>query len=449
MTNRASKNKSRAATHRPATRRRRFRHDDLVIGSVCTGYGGLDEAVQQVFGGQLAWAADVDPGACRIIAHRMPGVPNLGDITTLDWRQVEPVDIFIGGYPCQPFSLAGDLKGTDDDRHLWPFIARALGVLRPRIAVFENVANHLRLGFDTVLCDLADLGFDVEWDVVRADEVGAPHQRRRLIVLATAPDTPGPGLSGAWVRGRTTERSADIADASGQQPERRGESGVLGSAATAQPGQGHQWQRAGNSARDRREAVADASDLGHERGGSTRGGRPGPEDGRIPAAHAESIGRGEGRPEPARQQGRPGAAFRRRAATPDAQGRSRPDGPVGGPELQLVAEPGTSSRVGERRGTEGTDEPGRGASVMEWGQYAPAVARWEGVTGRCAPRATDDRRRLSPAFVEWMMGLPAGHVTDVPGLTRTQQLKALGNGVVPQQAVAAIRLLADRAGVAA
>ncbi|MEV1082135.1 DNA cytosine methyltransferase, partial [Streptomyces sp. NPDC050211] len=72
------------------------------IGSVCTGYGGLDEAVQAVFGGSLAWVADNDPGASRILAHRHPGVPNLGDITAVGWHDVEPVDIYVGGYPCQP-----------------------------------------------------------------------------------------------------------------------------------------------------------------------------------------------------------------------------------------------------------------------------------------------------------------------------------------------------------
>jgi DNA (cytosine-5)-methyltransferase 1 len=335
--------------------------DQLRIGSICTGYGGLDMAVRQVFGGELAWVSDIDPGACQIIAHRMPGVTNIGDLTTTRWEDVEPVDIYIGGYPCQPFSLAGELKGTADERHLWPYIARSLGVLRPRIAIFENVANHLRLGFDTVLCDLADLGFDVEWDVVRADEVGACHQRRRLIVLATAPD---------------------------------------------------------------------ATHLGHERGGTARGWRPGLADCRDAPADAEGVGRGEGRPEPAGEQGRLGASLGGGAATADAASGRRTHGAVGDP--------------GERSGAEGADEPHRGSAVMEWGQYAPAVARWEAVTGRRAPRATGDRRRLSPAFVEWMMGLPAGHVTAVPGLTRTQQLKALGNGVVPQQAAAAIRLLYQR-----
>ena len=82
---------------------------------------------------------------------------------------------------------------------------------------------------------------------------------------------------------------------------------------------------------------------------------------------------------------------------------------------------------------------------MDWGVYAPAIARWEHVTGRPAPAPTERGRtgqpRLSPAFVEWMQGLPAGHVTAVPGVSRNDQLAALGNGVVPQQAALALRML--------
>ncbi|HEY9369107.1 DNA cytosine methyltransferase, partial [Streptomyces sp.] len=137
---------------------------ELRHGSFCTGYGGLDIATQNVYGGTLNWACDIDPGAAQIIAHRMPGTPNLGDLTTTDWQAVidehGPVDIVTGGYPCQPFSVAGQRKGTADARHIWPHIANALRVLRPRIAIFENVAGHLRLGFDTVLRDLAAIGFD-------------------------------------------------------------------------------------------------------------------------------------------------------------------------------------------------------------------------------------------------------------------------------------------------
>lgn len=82
---------------------------------------------------------------------------------------------------------------------------------------------------------------------------------------------------------------------------------------------------------------------------------------------------------------------------------------------------------------------------MDWGAYGPAIHRWERVLGRVAPppteRGKNGQPRLSPRFVEWMQGLPAGWVTDVPGITRNESLKALGNGVVPQQAAAALRLL--------
>jgi hypothetical protein len=169
------------------------------IGSLCSGYRGLDAAVEAVFGGTTAWVSDIDPGANKILAHHWPDVPNHGDLTTTDWSLVEPVDIVCGGYPCQPFSNAGKRKGIADERHIWPWIARALGVLRPRLAVFENVGGHLRLGFDTVLADLAAIGFDAE---------GALYARRRSTLptlaagssslpgLPTARDSKGAGYDG-------------------------------------------------------------------------------------------------------------------------------------------------------------------------------------------------------------------------------------------------------------
>jgi DNA (cytosine-5)-methyltransferase 1 len=81
---------------------------------------------------------------------------------------------------------------------------------------------------------------------------------------------------------------------------------------------------------------------------------------------------------------------------------------------------------------------------VAWGPYAAAIARWEHTLGRPAPAPVDTAGRLAPSFVEWLMGLPTGWVTDTPGLPRSAQLKALGNGVVPQQATAALHLLLDR-----
>lgn len=108
----------------------------------------------------------------------------------------------------------------------------------------------------------------------------------------------------------------------------------------------------------------------------------------------------------------------------------------------------------EETGTLAGDKPAGDCGLRadtDWGPYEPAIRRWEAVLGRPAPRPTEPGRtgeRLSPRFVEFLMGLPEGWVTDVPGLSRNAQLKALGNGCVPQQAVLALRLLLDRAGFA-
>ena len=160
----------------------------LTYGSLCSGYGGLDLAVEHVFDARPMWHAEVDPHASKVLAAHWPDTPNLGDLTTVDWTTVPPVDVLCAGYPCQPFSHAGQRRGTNDDRHLWPHIADAVRVLRPRYLVCENVAGHLSMGFDSVLCDLADLGFHVEWGVLRASDVGACHRRTRLFFVAADTD---------------------------------------------------------------------------------------------------------------------------------------------------------------------------------------------------------------------------------------------------------------------
>src|SRR5215217_6058193 len=158
------------------------------ISSNCTGYGGLDIAVQRVFGGRVVSYSDIEPGPIALMAHHHPELPNLGDIKQINPDHAEYTDIWTGGYPCQPFSNAGKRLGTDDERHIWPWIAGILGAARPRIVVLENVAAHLRRGFDVVSADLANLGYLFAWTVVPASAVGAPHQRKRLFIVAVAED---------------------------------------------------------------------------------------------------------------------------------------------------------------------------------------------------------------------------------------------------------------------
>lgn len=382
------------------------------LGSLCTGYGGLDMAVRHVIGGHLAWVADNDPGASRILTHHHPNVPNLGDITTTDWTAVPPVDVVLGGYPCQPFSTAGKRKGAEDARHIWPHIADALGVLRPRLAVFENVAGHLSLGFDTVLADLAALGFDARWGTVRASDVGAAHQRNRLFLCAWPADPVGEGRQGTGLPGWPPGCRL----------------------AAAHPlDVGGDWGRACGAGRDEsparrlapphtagaceRELAERARPLTESRNARQKPGRgsllPAPDPDPDPDVGGQ---RAEQRDVRAGESDLAWSAAADTAIVGRGEGRTEPAGRQGGSDVAVTGAP-------------------------HWGEFGSAILRWESAIGRTAPGPTDPVGRLSPAFVEWLMGLPAGHVTDVPGLSRTAQLKALGNGVVPQQAAHAIRTL--------
>lgn len=302
----------------------------IKLGEICAGYGGLGLGLGLLADVDTRWVADVDASPSRILARHWPDAPNLGDITRIDWATIEPVDVIAGGTPCQDLSNAGRRAGMRPGTRsgIWEAMAHAIEEIKPHVVVWENVAGSRssaaysrlesvpgRLGdrpgrpalraLGRVVGDLASLGYDAAWESLRASDVGAPHQRERVFVLAWRPDT------------------ADTLRVLRDRPRR---------------------------ARRRRNEPTDSR---------------------------------------------------------HASGRS------------------------------------------PWLEYAPAIHRWEEVTGREAPPPTETGQRggdvLSPRFVEWMMGLPAGHVTDTPGLSRTQALKALGNGVVPQQAAHAISHLAETA----
>jgi len=214
------------------------------VGSLFSGIGGLDLGLERA-GMTVVWQSEIDPYASRVLAKHWPNVPNLGDVTTIDWSTVEPVDIICGGYPCQPFSLAGVRRGDADPRHLWPHFADALRHLRPRWALLENVPGHLSLGFGRVLGDLAELGYDTEWDCIPAAAVGAPHLRYRIFVVAHA--------NSDAVRQQPVSvfgcDSAAFAAIDGEQREmayadngrRNGRTGVIGARRRGQPTDSGQW----------------------------------------------------------------------------------------------------------------------------------------------------------------------------------------------------------------
>ena len=165
----------------------------MKVGSLFSGIGGLDLGLEQA-GMTVAWQSEIDPYACKVLTKHWPRVPNYGDIKRIDWGTVEPVDVICGGYPCQPFSLASpSRRGTEDPRHLWPWVRDAISALRPHYAILENVKGHLSLGGTTVLGDLATIGYDAQWRVIPAAGVGARHQRDRIIILAYPSSTRGFG----------------------------------------------------------------------------------------------------------------------------------------------------------------------------------------------------------------------------------------------------------------
>ncbi len=366
-----------------------------LIGSLCSGYGGLDLGVRAVLGGSLAWHAETDPDASRILARHWPEVPNLGDITTVDWGSVSPVCVMTAGFPCQDVSVAGRRAGLHPHTRsgLWFHIARAVETLRPCLLVIENVRGLLTspagspgelercpwcLGDTTirpplralgaVLGSLADLRYDARWLLLRASDVGAPHRRERIFVTA-------------WPAERAVE------DPDEQPRDKR----LLAGSGEAKAG----WPRPDAGGRDRM-AVADPD--------------------RVRGAQGQSG--------PTVRPGRPDLVLSRgRAPARCASGHA--------PDLAAHANSAPVERA----------HPGRGAPINRWGPYAAAIARWETLT-RPAPMPTDSAGRLRPEFVEWMQGLDAGWVTTTPGITRAAMLTALGNGVVLQQAAEAVRLLA-------
>jgi DNA (cytosine-5)-methyltransferase 1 len=367
----------------------------MKIGSLFSGAGGLDMAVEDVFGGTVVWNCELDAAASKVLEYRW-GAPNLGDITKVPWDQVEPVDIICGGWPCQPFSLAGKRKGAEDERALWPEVERAVRMVRPRYVVLENVSAVLGPEFQRVANDLAALGYDIRWICVRASDVGAPHRRERLFAVAVA--------SGSAV----------------------GESTRGASEEEAGTNSGH---RLGDH---RRERVT--GDRRHHAANTDEPGPQGPQPTArldMPIRRIDADTQGDGRDE------------RRPQSTGELGG---PDAALSG-DWPILPTPAVADSQGTRaaRGGARSDELLLNGIAREhttsWGKYTFAIRLWESLT-RPAPVPTAPSRngnqRLAPEFSEWLMGWPKGWVTEVPGLSRNDQLRIVGNGVVPQCAEAAL-----------
>lgn len=313
------------------------------IGSLFSGGGGLDMAVESVFGGRVVWHCENDAAASKVLAHHWPDVPNLGDIGAINWRNWKPllkIDVLCGGFPCQDLSLAGKRAGLEGARSgLWYSMREAVDVLQPQTVVVENVLGLAASGaIEDVTGDFERLGYAVTWTVTSAASVSAPHRRRRVFIVARKSESPS-----------TSRRPGDD--------------------------------------------------------GAPKGVKL------LPTPEAKNAHAGQ-----------------------DYARADRPNS--GGDDLVTAVIKGYQS---------------------QWRQYAVAIGRWEHATGRAAPYPTEPTStgnpRINPAFAEWLMGWPAGWVTAIPSdqdalfgepdtaIDRADQLKICGNGVVPQQARAAIESL--------
>jgi DNA (cytosine-5)-methyltransferase 1 len=396
------------------------------VGSLCTGYGGLELAL--AYAGvdyRLGFVADPDPAASKVLAHHHPTVPNLGDIRAIDWTKVPPVDALCAGYPCQGESLAGKRLGADDERWLWEHVFAAVRDLRPRVVLLENVAGHLSMGFGRVLGDLASIGFDAHWMCLRASDIGAAHRRDRVFVYAHPADSPrlghGNGRAQSLARipaAAVTNVDHDLVPTPGAR---------LGKCTSITPATAERRLTRGKGVN-----LDDWAAL-------------------LPTPRASANENRQTRRSPSQRAGSHGlnlaaevcSLFPTPRATDGSKGGPNQRGSAGDLTLPSAVQllPTPTVQHSARNATANRDV----AHADRWGRYTNAIARWEAVTGRPSPEPTEPGRsaavRLAPAFVEWLMGLQPGHVTDVPGLSRNDMLRLLGNGVVPQQGAAAFAAL--------
>lgn len=399
----------------------------LRIGSMFSGYGGLDLAVKEAIGGETAFVADIcgngkhkkKCGApCTILAHRFPDAPNLGDVTKINWSEwAGKIDVLTAGFPCQDLSTAGLRAGLTGARSgLWSEVVRAIVELKPKLVVLENVqgiytahatgnvepcawcvgddTNGDMRALDAVLADLAEIGFDAEWISVRASDIGAPHRRERWFCIAYP----------------QSDQQREPFIVVGKRPE---------------------FTRGAAKAHLKLLPTLLAAKSYGEGSRSSEGFAPnlGQVVNLLPTPR-----------------------------TSDTNGAGVHG--TGGPDLRTVISLLPTPTARDHKDNQIRREPHRPDSVdtlsralVDFGDYGPAIEQWERVLGRHSPSPTitgkSGKPRLNPAFAEWMMGLPAGWVTDVPGVTGNEALKACGNGVVPQQAAYAISHLLERAEVLA
>lgn len=155
----------------------------MTHGSLFSGIGGFDLAAEWA-GFVNKWQVEINPWCQRVLEKNFPEVKRYGDIRTTGKHNLERVDIISGGFPCQPFSVAGKQKGKEDDRYLWPEMLRVIREMQPAFVVGENVVGIVNMALDQVLTDLENEGYTCELFIIPACAVNAPHRRDRVWIIA-------------------------------------------------------------------------------------------------------------------------------------------------------------------------------------------------------------------------------------------------------------------------
>lgn len=170
-----------------------------------SGIGCMSLGLDRTGGFQTVAFCENEPFPAAVFAQHWPGIPNLEDVTTAEFTE-GMADVVVGGFPCQDLSDAGLRAGLSGERSgLYRELVRAIRVVRPKHAIVENVAALLNRGMGTVLGDMAEIGYDLEWDCVPAEVVGAPHERDRVWIVAHANDQRQYGVSVDAEMGRPSQ----------------------------------------------------------------------------------------------------------------------------------------------------------------------------------------------------------------------------------------------------
>lgn len=208
--------------------------------SLFAGIGGLELGLERAGLGTTRWQVEIEPFNRKVLAAHWPDAERFADVRDVSAADFPGCDVICGGFPCQDISSAGKGEGIDGQRSgLWREFARLIGEIRPRIVVVENVPDLAVRGLGRVLGDLCALGYDAEWEIVSAQDAGAPHLRKRLFILATLCDPDAQGQSVGSEHDRETPRlRGDGSDSDGARLEGRHSGGLQERSGERAAGQG-------------------------------------------------------------------------------------------------------------------------------------------------------------------------------------------------------------------